>query len=533
LEAGQMESALLLYKNRLADSVRLIVRTCVLEYISTFDPTSAVQLLEDGFADEDAPIAGKVRDMDDASFISCIAMSLENLTLAIQRATRVHRILDNQEKFDNKGIGSTSLEISKSCVNASCELAQRSVAQLLGLRKERNAKMDYSRVYELRKHIEIFITNVQNKRNIGIVVTTTVYELKQAVSTMSKLHVEYSHEQNKSKLVSVLESERWQVCDVTTDRQRIIDSLAHGKMALMSSSSKNMSSMTNKSSNNDMESITDIKVKTKSSIYDNSDKNNNIKCAIVDSREYRVVWSVLLLLENIINYLQIAITFPTVTIDVIPKVVELIRLFDQRTRQLVLGAGAIHSIARLKNISAKHLAVTSQSVLLLIALLPHIRAALLAKLPSNRQMLLTELDRTSQVLLDHHSQLLSKFVSIVSEACDSSAAGLAQIDWSVFTGGADYFDQLGKNASALHRVLCGILPTEQLTDVFARIVAVINRKVVAHFETVNPASPAARRAIVDDVTNLVDTYFSRIPVVDISTVLLEEAFRKKYLETLI
>jgi hypothetical protein len=107
--------------------------------------------------------------------------------------------------------------------------------------------------------------------------------------------------------------------------------------------------------------------------------------------------------------------FPAITTEIIPKAVELLRLFDIRTKQLVLGAQvmtaspsllmlmlflmapflplplplpplplssqAIQSAARLKNIAAKHLASTSQSIALLVALLPHIRAAFLAHVP--------------------------------------------------------------------------------------------------------------------------------------------------------
>jgi vacuolar protein sorting-associated protein 54 len=75
-----------------------------------------------------------------------------------------------------------------------------------------------------------------------------------------------------------------------------------------------------------------------------------VRSANVGDASYRVVWSVLLLTDNLIHYLQVSIAFPALTIELISKVVELIRLYDQRARQLVLGAGAIHSAARLKNI---------------------------------------------------------------------------------------------------------------------------------------------------------------------------------------
>ena len=85
-----------------------------------------------------------------------------------------------------------------------------------------------------------------------------------------------------------------------------------------------------------------------------------VRSANVGDASYRVVWSVLLLTDNLIHYLQVSIAFPALTIELISKVVELIRLYDQRARQLVLGAGAIHSAARLKNIRYKCSAVSSE-----------------------------------------------------------------------------------------------------------------------------------------------------------------------------
>ena len=142
------------------------------------------------------------------------------------------------------------------------------------------------------------------------------------------------------------------------------------------------------------------------------------------------------------------------------------------------------SAARLKNISAKHLGITSESLSLLMALLPHMRAALLALLPPKRHMLLTELDRTSQVLIEHHGKVLSKFVAIISESVEQSAKRLSHVQWESFTGRLPYFEELTKNVTALHRVLDGLLPADQLREIFSRIVAVINRRVPVHFEEV-------------------------------------------------
>ena len=141
-------------------------------------------------------------------------------------------------------------------------------------------------------------------------------------------------------------------CDVSADRQQEIDRLAGGKTLLSEAPpdspapSGGMSSSINSS------------VKTKPSAVPGTKELQPVR---VDSAgEFRVCWSCLLLCECALTYLDVASCFPPVTAEVIGKLAGLLRLFDGRARQLVLGAQAIQSAARLKSISAKHLAIASQ-----------------------------------------------------------------------------------------------------------------------------------------------------------------------------
>jgi len=47
LSVDKLNGALMLYKSRLSEDVRLVIRECVKEYLQVFDPSTAVELLED------------------------------------------------------------------------------------------------------------------------------------------------------------------------------------------------------------------------------------------------------------------------------------------------------------------------------------------------------------------------------------------------------------------------------------------------------------------------------------------------------
>lgn len=208
-----------------------------------------------------------------------------------------------------------------------------------------------------------------------------------------------------------------------------------------------------------------------------------------------MVWSCLLLLEFLLINVSSAAHFQTLATSCVSKIAELLRLFNSRTSQLVLGAGAIHSAARLKSINAKHLALVTQCLGLVISILPHIRAALMAQLPSKQHTLLHDLDKIKREYNDHLEKVLSKFVNIISGIVEHGLAPrISKTD----------FDQRGRmqreielcgflegvatNTKKMHQVLAGLLPTDHLHDVFSRIFSNIDSMVPTLFMNADTSS---------------------------------------------
>ena len=160
---------------------------------------------------------------------------------------------------------------------------------------------------------------------------------------------------------------------------------------------------------------------------------------------------------------------------------------------------------------------TTKSTQVLLAVLPHMRAALLSQLPQNRTVLLLELDRVSQEIVEHHGEILSKFVAIVADGMDSAVPKLRSVDWDSWestqlprgdaaaAAECEYFEALKRNIEALHRVLItdGMLPLEQAQDVFSRVFALLQRRLPKHFESIiAPSTKTGKRKILDEVGHL-------------------------------
>lgn len=214
---------------------------------------------------------------------------------------------------------------------------------------------------------------------------------------------------------------------------------------------------------------------------------------MVEGTNYKVVWSCLLLVEMIMTNLASAAHFQSLATNAVTKVVELLRLFNSRTTNLVLGAGAIHSAAKLKSINAKHLSYVTQCLGMTMTLLPHIRAALMAQLPPKQHSLLADLDNIKREYQDHNEKVLNKFVSIIGGIVEHGLAPrIANTDFDArardlpFEKLEDiqccvFLEGISNSTTKLHQVLGSLLPPDHLQDVFSRIFAYLDQKTPALF----------------------------------------------------
>jgi vacuolar protein sorting-associated protein 54 len=182
--------------------------------------------------------------------------------------------------------------------------------------------------------------------------------------------------------------------------------------------------------------------------------------------------------------------FQSLATNAVTKVAELLRLFNTRTTNLVLGAGAIHSAARLKSINAKHLSMVTQCLGMVTALLPHIRASLMAQLPPKQHTLLNEIDKIKKDYTEHSEKVLNKFVTIIGGIVEHGLAPhIAGTDFDAraadpsLVASTDeilccvFLEGVATNTRKMHQVLDLMLPPEHLQDVFSRIFAYLDNKV--------------------------------------------------------
>jgi vacuolar protein sorting-associated protein 54 len=216
----------------------------------------------------------------------------------------------------------------------------------------------------------------------------------------------------------------------------------------------------------------------------------------VKGASFHVAGTGVMLVKMLGDYCALAEAVPEVTADAVIAVVELLRLFNSRSAQLVLGAGAVQS-AGLRRITAKHLAVSAQTLDAVLALLPSIRGALVMRLPPSQHVLLQELARVTADFMQHEQRLMAKFVAIVKDLFGMFVGHL------LAGGGGDAavplpiptppMRELIRGISTLHKILLPLLRPDQLHDVVCRVGNLLAAQAPSHYAALLSQTTAGGR----------------------------------------
>ncbi|KAJ1962459.1 hypothetical protein GGI12_002636 [Dipsacomyces acuminosporus] len=219
----------------------------------------------------------------------------------------------------------------------------------------------------------------------------------------------------------------------------------------------------------------------------------------IGDEAYHVVGCSLVLVKSVVEYLQCAVNIPMLVIDVLQRLVEVFKSFNSRTCQVVLGAGAMRS-AGLKNISAKHIALASESLSLCVELLPYVKECLRNVMSPSQEVLLTQLDRTVNDFTNHQQELHAKLVSIMTDRADYHLRMLSATKWDELDHSAQppvpAMDAMVKEVRKLHKVLKRYLPPSTLRSVLLQIFKMYETKLTAQYRRLQITSGEGKRQLM-------------------------------------
>ncbi|WFD36989.1 hypothetical protein MCUN1_003881 [Malassezia cuniculi] len=220
----------------------------------------------------------------------------------------------------------------------------------------------------------------------------------------------------------------------------------------------------------------------------------------IGESSYHIVHASTVILHLLGEYVRVVINVPVFSAETMGWVIEFLKQFNSRTCQVVLGAGAMRS-AGLKNITARHLALASQSLSVIVALVGPLRKTIKRHLGSKQEVLLTEFDKLLRDYREHQFEIHSKLLSIMSDRVQVHARALNNTDWNAPRNGdapQQPIVDMVRETSTLHRVLTQYMERNVTEGIFSKVYGEIDSRIGAVISRVDVKTQDAYQKLVTD-----------------------------------
>lgn len=308
------------YRERLMVEIKDIVRKRYPILTATTPPASSNTTTDD----QSGNLAKQLKSMPFSAFFQMLLDIFSTLIEAIQRASVYHQLLmvvAESQKPDPEFLMHLSKE-SADIVFSAADLAHVRCGKLIGFRSDQNALLNPTDFYRLSSVVRTFILQCE------VFCGRTCFGLRGTVTSQQKAFIDHFHMERVKQEAQLIENEQWAASEVPSDFQLIVDRICDGRIA----------------------SFLD------GSLLQQHDAEKSTKHLVIQGQSYYVVGCTLLILKMFEDYLKCVLNLDTMATEIMQKLLELLKLFNSRVCQVILGAGAMRS-AGLKNITAKHLGI--------------------------------------------------------------------------------------------------------------------------------------------------------------------------------
>lgn len=289
--------------------------------------------------------------------------------------------------------------------------------------------------------------------------------LRGALQSQANRFVHRFHEERKTKLGLLLDNERWKQAEVPAEFQDLVNSIADGKISLPERK------------------------------LSGPDDRKPTEFLLVNGQKYAVVGTVLLLIRMFLEYCQCVNDIPSISTDMLTRLSDLLKHFNSRSCQLVLGAGALQVVG-LKTITTKNLALASRCLQLVVLYIPLIRAHFETKLQPKQFSVLRHFDHITKDYNDHIAEISAKLVAIMDSLFEKV---LSKYEVKAPMPSA-CFRNVCKQMAKMHEAISELLPEEQTQMLFLRINASFKmhlKRQLSRLGVINDGGPQHGLVVVD------------------------------------
>ncbi|KIV86215.1 hypothetical protein, variant [Exophiala sideris] len=377
------------------------------------------------------------------------------------------------------------------------DLAQAQITKVVKVRSQQNAELS------LTDFLKFFTLNRLFTDECEAISGRSGTALRSVLDVQIKDFVARFGESQKHDVVKVMDSDKWDAKDFGERENQLLQRVIEGSTsdALPWIETTMIWQSPTNGTNGTATNGTSAPIKVRS--------------AVVDEQRHILPESAIAMLQSMETFQHLAVGIPSMSQEVATLLLESLKLFNSRSSQLILGAGATRS-AGLKNITTKHLALSSQGLSFIVALIPYVREFFRRHLPSSTaSQIMTEFDKVKRFFQEHQNSIHEKLVDIMSGRASMHVKAMKGIDWEEAAKNkavnvSPYMETLTKETATLQKVLAKHLPDPVVAGIMIPVFASYREQWSNAYNDVVIKSTAAKERLLADAQ-----YFdSRISKID-------------------
>lgn len=461
------------YRDESIVAIRALIKQLVIEVIST--------------SDDERCLTGAGEVAQCLTIAEWILLLKRATTLLLGLLRRIKRVLDVMHQVSEASSGKSGIngdideafdietflsesdhkkveEKLKDVIHSICNYCSERCANLISSQSLEKHVASADEIQSLSETIKTFSAGCEELSGTQRIPLTAALQA-QATKFGNKFHTE-----RKSKLSLLLDNERWKQVEVPAEYQFMIDRIADGDF-----------------------------IWTKNDI--NSQKQTKPATVLyVDSEPFMLVNSALILVQIISEYCQCASSLPMISTQLSRHLIDLLRTFNSKCCQLVLGAGALR-VAGLTTITTGNLALVSRSLKLVIWFIPRIKGHFqklelenatnsnesgASIMPNN--FINTSYDTIEKDFFSHIKEIETKVLTIVTTLVHNLLN-----NWDARPPvPSQSFRNISRHFIKLHEALSPILPEQQIHQLYRVVHKNFKdklRELLAKYNIVNNGGP--------------------------------------------
>ncbi|KAF3932869.1 hypothetical protein ABW19_dt0210539 [Dactylella cylindrospora] len=377
-----------------------------------------------------------------------------------------------------------SMDISE-LINAAIDAAQIQMVKVLKVRNEQTARLplgDFLRYFMLNKLFSSECEGLSGKITTG---------LQTVIGSQIKDFIANFHSEGITQLATTIEKDQWEAKDFKPSAKA-------GLERILEAATKDSDSWLA------WGRVYEDPPLPEDNAESDQQTTGKIRTAMIDEQRFILPESGLAVLRLIESYECLFTMIPVSVADVAGNMLEFLKLFNSRVCQVILGAGATKS-AGLKHITTKHLALASQALSIVVAVIPYVREAIRRHLgpAASGGTILPDFDRIKRNYQEHQSEIHSKLISIMSDRLMAHVRNIRQnVDWDG-PGGVEgkanaYMETLVKETTTLHKVLSKHLSEDVLGSIMTPVFAIYKKRLVEAYTAVSIKTEVGKGRMLRD-----------------------------------